>query len=358
MTAITLNQLTKRFGETSVLTDLSLAINNGEFLVVVGPSGCGKSTVLRLIAGLEDPTEGDVAFDESSIVDISPKDRDLAMVFQNYALYPHMTVFDNMAFGLKMRGVDKATIHQRVTDTATLLELGELLKRKPKQLSGGQRQRVALGRAIVRQPKAFLMDEPLSNLDAKLRVTTRKELRALHQRLGITTIYVTHDQEEAMTLGQRIAVLHDGVLQQCDTPQDVYHQPANLFVAGFIGQFNHLPLEKTDNHWTVAAQAVSLPNIGQLPEQLTIGFRPEDALPDGDYGDCLTLTGQATAVEFLGGHQQVSVAVNGAPKPLIIHWPVEKAVTIGEKLTFTIPNQRLHWFGGDKNQRLIINEVR
>jgi multiple sugar transport system ATP-binding protein len=250
MAGVTIKSLTKAFKEVVAVNSLDLAIRDKEFLVLVGPSGCGKSTALRMIAGLEESTSGEIYIGERLVNDVSPKDRDIAMVFQNYALYPHMTVYENMAFGLKLRMLGgffwqvthwsdaqkrKTDIRERVLRVAEMLDLKHLLERKPKQLSGGQRQRVALGRAIVREPQVFLMDEPLSNLDAKLRVQTRAELIKLHRRLGITTIYVTHDQVEAMTMGDRIAVMKDGVLQQCDTPLNLFHHPANMFVAGFIG---------------------------------------------------------------------------------------------------------------------------
>ncbi|MDW8103262.1 MAG: sn-glycerol-3-phosphate ABC transporter ATP-binding protein UgpC [Anaerolineae bacterium] len=235
MASVTFEHVTKNFGKVVAVRDLTLHIEDKEFLVFVGPSGCGKSTILRLIAGLEEPTEGKIYIGDRLVNDVPPKDRDVAMVFQSYALYPHMNVFDNMAFGLKLRKFPKHEIERRVREAARILEIEDLLHRKPRELSGGQRQRVALGRAIVREPKVFLLDEPLSNLDAKLRVQTRAELIKLHQRLQTTFVYVTHDQMEAMTMGTRIAVLKDGVLQQVDTPQKLYKEPANLFVAGFIG---------------------------------------------------------------------------------------------------------------------------
>src|SRR6266545_3901034 len=235
MAGVSLDHVTKQFGEVLAVNDLTIQIHDKEFLVLVGPSGCGKSTALRLVAGLEELTGGDIYIGDRRVNDVAPKDRDIAMVFQSYALYPHMTVYDNLAFGLKLRKTPKSEIERRVKEAADILGLANLLKRKPKQLSGGQRQRVALGRAIVREPLVFLMDEPLSNLDAKLRVQTRAELIKLHQRLQTTVVYVTHDQVEAMTMGHRIAVLRDGILQQLDTPQRLYDTPANMFVAGFIG---------------------------------------------------------------------------------------------------------------------------
>src|SRR3712207_1277508 len=236
MASVRLENVSRTFpGGVRAVDRINLEVLDREFVVIVGPSGCGKSTTLRMIAGLEEATEGTIRIGDRVVNDVAPKDRDIAMVFQNYALYPHMTVYKNMAFGLKLRGMPRAQIHQRVSEAARILEIEHLLDRKPKQLSGGQRQRVAVGRAIVREPAAFLFDEPLSNLDAKLRVTTRAELKRLHHRLKTTTIYVTHDQEEAMTLGDRIVVMKDGVIQQADAPLTTYNAPANRFVAGFIG---------------------------------------------------------------------------------------------------------------------------
>jgi multiple sugar transport system ATP-binding protein len=235
MASVTYDHVEKRFGDFVALNDLNIQVKDKEFLVLVGPSGCGKTTALRCLAGLEEITGGRVLIGDQVVNDVAPKDRDIAMVFQSYALYPHMTVFDNMAFGLKLRKVPKAEIKRRVEEAAGILGIEQLLKRKPRELSGGQRQRVALGRAIVREPKVFLFDEPLSNLDAKLRVQTRAEISKLHQRLQTTFIYVTHDQMEAMTMASRIAVMNKGILQQLDTPQNLYDRPASMFVAGFIG---------------------------------------------------------------------------------------------------------------------------
>ena len=236
MGAININSVGKIYPNgTRALEDVNIEINDGEFVVLVGPSGCGKTTLLRMVAGLEDITEGEISIADKVVNEIAPKDRDIAMVFQNYALYPHMSVYDNMAFSLKLRKLPKDEIDQKVKDAAKTLEIDELLERKPKALSGGQRQRVAMGRAIVRNPQAFLMDEPLSNLDAKLRVQMRAELGQLHSQLETTTLYVTHDQVEAMTMGDRVAVIRKGVLQQIDTPREIYLYPKNIFVAGFIG---------------------------------------------------------------------------------------------------------------------------
>lgn len=235
MGAVEIAGLTQKYGSVTALDNVTLTVHDGEFLVLVGPSGCGKTTCLRIIAGLDSPTCGRVIIGGRDVTDASPRDRDIAMVFQNYALYPHMTVFDNMAFALKLRHVKGDALKARVHDVARMLDIDQYLARRPAELSGGQRQRVALGRAVVREPQCFLMDEPLSNLDAKLRVQTRAELIRLHKRLGITTIYVTHDQVEAMTMGDRIAVMESGVIQQCDRPLSIFNHPVNRFVAGFIG---------------------------------------------------------------------------------------------------------------------------
>src|SRR5687767_14976089 len=275
MAGVSFNDVSKVFGKDVVAVDnLSLDINDKEFMVLVGPSGCGKTTALRMVAGLEEVTSGDIMIGDRKVNDVPPKDRDIAMVFQNYALYPHMNVYDNIAFGLRLRELRgffwqiahmaeakriKQDIDRRVRETAAMLGIEMLLHRRPKELSGGQRQRVALGRAIVRKPKVFLMDEPLSNLDAKLRIQTRAELIRLHRSLGITTIYVTHDQVEAMTMEQRIAVMRDGLLQQCDKPEVVYQKPANKFVAGFIGSPPMNFLAATLSDGMVAAGALKLP---------------------------------------------------------------------------------------------------
>ena len=288
MASVRLKNLVKRFGEVVAVSDVTLEIEDKEFLVLVGPSGCGKTTCLRMIAGLEEASEGEIWIGDRLVNDVSPKDRDIAMVFQNYALYPHMNVYENMAFGLKLRKVPREEIKRRVDIAAEMLGIDMLMERRPKELSGGQRQRVAVGRAIVREPAVFLMDEPLSNLDAKLRVQTRAELIKLHRRLGITTVYVTHDQVEAMTMGDRIAVMKDGLLQQLDTPLGLYNTPTNLFVAGFIGSppMNFLDAElseiggaayvdtgdfrvKCPDEWSAAI-------AGQIGRPIVFGVRPSD----------------------------------------------------------------------------------
>ena len=282
MSGISLDEVTKVYPNGVKAVDaLSLDIAEGEFCVLVGPSGCGKSTLLRMIAGLEDVTAGDVLIGGVDVTEKPPQERDIAMVFQNYALYPHMTVRENLAFGLRLKKLPKAEWRRRVDEVAKTLGLEELLDRKPSALSGGQRQRVAMGRAIVREPKAFLMDEPLSNLDAKLRVSMRAELAKLHERLGVTTVYVTHDQVEAMTLGQRVAVLRDGLLQQFDTPQNLFHHPANLFVAAFIGSpsMNLIDAEIANGRVSFAGTSFDLPESSPaagVQGHLILGIRPTD----------------------------------------------------------------------------------
>ncbi len=288
MASVTYDHVTKRFGETVAVNDLNIHVDDKEFLVLVGPSGCGKTTSLRLLAGLEEISEGRILIGDRVVNDVPPKDRDIAMVFQSYALYPHMNVYDNMAFGLKLRKVPKEEIKRRVYEAAEILGIQDLLDRKPRQLSGGQRQRVAVGRAIVREPKVFLFDEPLSNLDAKLRVQMRAEISKLHQRLQTTFIYVTHDQVEAMTMATRIAVMNKGELQQIDTPQNLYDYPANLFVAGFIGSpaMNFFPatLRREDGTLYVDTGdfSVPIPADRAAPYQsyegkkVVFGIRPEN----------------------------------------------------------------------------------
>jgi multiple sugar transport system ATP-binding protein len=333
MARVSLDHVTKRYGEVTAVKELTLEARDGEFLVLVGPSGCGKSTALRMIAGLEEVTEGDVFIGERRVNDVAPRDRDIAMVFQSYALYPHMSVFDNMAFGLKLRKLQGQEIKRRVHEAAQMLGIENLLGRKPRQLSGGQRQRVAVGRAIVREPQAFLFDEPLSNLDAKLRVQTRADLIRLHQRLQTTSVYVTHDQVEAMTMGTRIAVMLDGVLQQLDTPQALYRRPVNAFVAGFIGSpamntmrmrvsvdgedvlLNRPSADGTADALTVKApdryRADLRPYTGR---EVIFGVRPEDLAerPQTDE-DSVPLPARVDVIEPLGFEAYLYANVAGAP---------------------------------------------
>jgi multiple sugar transport system ATP-binding protein len=329
MGQIVLDHVTKEYpGGVKGIDDLSLDIADGEFMVLVGPSGCGKSTALRSIAGLEEVTSGTISIGSQVVNDLPPKDRDIAMVFQNYALYPHMTVEQNLAFGLQQRKTPKNEIKRRVTDVAGLLGLEDYLKRKPAALSGGQRQRVAMGRAIVREPKAFLMDEPLSNLDAKLRVSMRASLSQLHERLGVTTVYVTHDQVEAMTLGQRVCVMRDGKLQQADSPQALFNAPVNLFVAGFMGSpamnFVSASLVRDDGPAVVFAglrlpvsDAVmaARPGLGDyFGRDLVLGIRPSD-FEDGDLADATwpRISATADVTEALGSEMHVLFRIDAPP---------------------------------------------
>ena len=288
MSKVVLKNITKIYDKKKVIDNVSLTIEDKEFVVLVGASGCGKSTLLRIVAGLEDVTEGEIFIGDTKVNNVHPKDRDIAFVFQSYALYPHMTVRENIAFGLKMRKVDKETIKKKVDEVAKILDLTEYLDRKPKQLSGGQRQRVALGRAIVRNPKVFLMDEPLSNLDAKLRVQMRSEIKKLHQKLQTTFVYVTHDQTEALTMGDRVVVLNDGIIQQVATPEEIYNNPSNMFVAGFVGspQMNFIDSKYIE---------------GYQDKNCIIGIRPEKMVSDGD----IKLTTDIDVKELLGSEQIV-----------------------------------------------------
>jgi multiple sugar transport system ATP-binding protein len=306
MANIELRDVTKRYPDGfEAVKHMNLDIEDGEFMILVGPSGCGKSTALRMIAGLEDITEGEMVIGEQVVNDKAPKDRDIAMVFQNYALYPHMTVRDNMGFALKLAKVDKAEIDRRVEEAAKILDLTQHLDRKPANLSGGQRQRVAMGRAIVRDPSVFLMDEPLSNLDAKLRVQMRAEIAALQSRLGTTTVYVTHDQSEAMTLGDRVAVLGDGRLQQCDTPRALYERPANVFVAGFIGSpaMNLCKVPCTNGSVSLGGVSFAVPRDAQ--GEIVVGLRPEafELAADG-------IPAEVEVVEELGADSYVFAAAD------------------------------------------------
>lgn len=362
MAIVTLEQVGKVYpGDVTAVKDFNLVINDAEFIVLVGPSGCGKSTTLRMVAGLEEISSGKVNIGDRVVNDVPPKDRDIAMVFQNYALYPHMTVYKNMAFALKMRKTAKEEIDKRVKDAARILGIEELLERKPKALSGGQRQRVAVGRAIVRQPKAFLFDEPLSNLDAKLRVEMRAELKKLHQQLKTTTIYVTHDQEEAMTLGDRIVVMKDGIVQQVGTPLEVYNTPANQFVAGFVGtppmnfikgqirdEAGSLLFDEGDFRIAVPdASAEALKN--QVGKDVVCGIRPE----------ALSLTGEG---RFSGNNNQLNVTVNvveplgekmdlytsaGNHDHLVARIDARADIEADQKQTLHIDMNKVQFFAGD-----------
>jgi len=348
MATVTFDHVWKRYGEFNAVKDLNLEIADGEFMVLVGPSGCGKTTSLRMIAGLEEVSDGNLKIGDRVVNDVAPKDRDIAMVFQSYALYPHMSIYDNMAFGLKLRKVPKAQIDERVKEAARILNL-ENLQKKPRELSGGQRQRVALGRAIVREPAVFLMDEPLSNLDAKLRVQTRAEIARLHQRLGTTTVYVTHDQVEAMTMGTRIAVMDKGELQQVGSPQDLYDNPKKLFVAGFIGSpaMNFVNVERDGD--AVKGEGVELPvptrYRGGLDgtTKVVAGFRPEH-LELGDVPNSATIRAKADVVEFLGDEELLHVTVQGHEGDVVAVVSSENRVKPGDVLDLKLPLEKLHLF--------------
>jgi multiple sugar transport system ATP-binding protein len=362
---VTFEHVTKRFGDFVAVNDNNLEIQDGEFMVLVGPSGCGKTTSLRMIAGLEEITSGNLKIGDRVVNDVAPKDRDIAMVFQSYALYPHMSVRDNLAFGLKLRKVPKAEIERRVGEAARILGLENMLQRKPRELSGGQRQRVALGRAIVREPSVFLMDEPLSNLDAKLRVQTRAEIARLHQRLKTTTVYVTHDQVEAMTMGSRIAVMDKGEIKQVGTPQTLYDHPANRFVAGFIGSpsmnFANVSLAAgggaaalTGEGLTATLPARYLDSLGQKPDRkLVAGFRPEH-LELGDVAESASIRGTAEVVEYLGNEELLHVTVQGRDDDIVAVVPSSHRVKPGDVLDLKVPLTRVHLFDADSGEALLL----
>jgi multiple sugar transport system ATP-binding protein len=361
MATVTFDHMYKRYGEDVIaVNDLNLEVADGEFLVLVGPSGCGKTTALRCVAGLEDISDGRLLIGDKVVNNVAPKDRDIAMVFQSYALYPHMSVFDNLAFGLKLRKTKKEDIDRRVKEAAGILGLERFLDRKPRALSGGQRQRVALGRAIVREPSVFLMDEPLSNLDAKLRVQTRAEIARLHQRLGTTTVYVTHDQVEAMTMGDRIAVMKDGLLQQVGTPQELYDHPVNIFVAGFIGSpsmnfattkaegkdlmFGGAKLELSGEQ---ARAAESRPDGAQV----LIGFRPEHIqLANGQAGSAVKFPAKVDVVEYLGNEELIHAQAEGSE--IVALLPSDRKVAVGDKVQLAVPMEKLHIFDPESEKTL------
>jgi multiple sugar transport system ATP-binding protein len=367
MARVVFDRVTKRFDEVIAVDDLNLDIRDGEFLVLVGPSGCGKSTALRCLAGLEDISSGDILIGERVVNFVPPKDRDIAMVFQNYALYPHMNVRENLAFGLRLRNTPKSEIERRVNEASNMLGIQELLERKPRQLSGGQRQRVALGRAIVREPQAFLMDEPLSNLDAKLRVHTRAELTHLQRRLGTTTIYVTHDQIEAMTMGQRIAVMHQGVLQQLDSPQRIYDHPANLFVATFIGSpaMNIFEAEvlRGDGGLRIRNSGIDLliptPYAERLARHIDkhvyLGIRPESFRlvenPNGNHAGS-TVQLPVGLVEPLGPEQLVHMHA-GEDEMVVARLDPGIRVVAGETIQLTVAIDAIHAFDVETEQALV-----
>jgi multiple sugar transport system ATP-binding protein len=363
MAQVLLKDLNKKYDEVHAVKDVNLHIRDKEFVVLVGPSGCGKSTTLRMVAGLEEITAGEIHIGDRLVNDLPPKDRDIAMVFQNYALYPHMTVYDNMAFGLKMRKFPKNEIEQRVRDAAQLLGIQELLKRKPRQLSGGQRQRVAVGRAIVRHPQVFLFDEPLSNLDAKLRVQMRVELKKLHNRLETTAVYVTHDQVEAMTLGDRVVVMKDGWIQQVGEPLELYGRPANKFVAGFIGSpaMNFAEVKINEAGGTISAEnqglriQVPASRAGSLKaykgQTVTFGVRPEDVhMATGADPAHYSFDAIVDVVEPLGS--EILLDVKAGNSTIVARVEPTVRVKVQEPIRLAVNAERLHFFDAKTEQAL------
>jgi sn-glycerol 3-phosphate transport system ATP-binding protein len=356
MGAISLRNVEKTYGHgakaVKVIHGVGAEIADGEFIVIVGPSGCGKSTLLRMVAGLEEISGGEIAIGGRVVNELEPAERDIAMVFQNYALYPHMTVYDNMAYGLKIAKRPKDEIDQRVQKAARILELGNLLSRTPRQLSGGQRQRVAMGRAIVRQPQVFLFDEPLSNLDAKLRAQTRLEIQKLHRELGVTSLFVTHDQVEAMTLAQRMIVMNGGRIEQIGTPEQVYGRPASTFVAGFIGSppMNLLAGQAEGTGFRIGNTSLPLPVPAPRNGALLLGLRPEHAaLGNADTPHAWPL--QVEMIEMLGAERLVYGRLGDAAFTLRIDGTLP-APRIGDMLQLQVPASQLHWFDSDSGRRV------
>ncbi len=355
MADLELRKVVKRFGSVEVIHGVDLAVGNGEFVVFVGPSGCGKSTLLRMIAGLEEISDGDVLIDGANMTEVPAAKRELAMVFQSYALYPHMSVRKNLSFGLETMGVPRAEIERKISDAAEILQIGELLERRPGQLSGGQRQRVAIGRAIVREPQIFLFDEPLSNLDAELRTQMRVEINKLHRRLGATMIFVTHDQVEAMTLADRIVVLRKGVIEQVGTPLELYNKPANVFVAGFIGspRMNLLPgrIGRVEGHHAEVdldhgqRLRADFPNPPKPGATITVGVRPEHLVPVPP-GEGVLL-GEVQITEQLGGETYVYVKLPGG-QSVTVEIKGQAAVRPSEAMELAFADGRLHVFGPDE----------
>ena len=356
MAGIRLKNLTKRWGDFVAVDTFNLDIADQEFLVLLGPSGCGKTTTMRMVAGLENITEGEVEIDGQVVNDLEPKDRDIAMVFQSYGLYPNMNVYENIRFPLKVRKVDPATHDERVRRAAAMVELTEFLHRRPAALSGGQRQRVALARAIVREPNVFLMDEPLSNLDAKLRVSTRAQIKHLHHELKVTTIYVTHDQIEAMTLADRVVVMNRGIVQQVGSPTEIYDRPANVFVAGFIGSPAMNLVKGTVSAGAFAAGDMVVKGLKGVEGQVTLGFRAEDAAisTSGGKPRLTTSTGVISApvyaMELLGDATMVTVRAGDSMVAVKAH--KEFRAKIGEEVHITLPRTACHLFDATDGQRL------
>ena len=354
MSKLEVENLNKTYNSKVIpVKDISLEVDEGEFLTLLGPSGCGKSTLLRLIAGLERPTRGKVMINGFDMTRIRPGDRNIAMVFQNYALYPHMTVYENIASSLKVRKMQSKLIKQCVQEVVSTLALEQLIDRKPGQMSGGQRQRVALGRALVRQPDVFLLDEPLSNLDALLREQVRADLKQLFEKQQAPVVYVTHDQTEAMTLSTKVAVLYDGNLQQLDSPQRIYNQPVNQFVAGFVGspQMNLLTLSCRGNYAILGDYKISLPNLAKIPPQIVMGIRPEEVF-FATSEDQQTIQGRIYLVENLGMHNLISVRVQGSDSVTVRALLPNDQRWEGEDVTLALPPQSIHWFDVKTGDRL------
>lgn len=366
MASIELKNVTKRFGVNTVVNDVSISVLDGEFLALVGPSGCGKSTLLRMISGLETVDEGTIIIDQVEVTKTPPKNRNIAMVFQNYALYPHMSVYDNLAFGLKMKNVKKEEIDKLVQNTAELLDISELLERKPKQLSGGQKQRIAVGRAIVRNPKAFLFDEPLSNLDAKLRVKMRTDLLKLHKKQEATSIYVTHDQVEAMTMADRIAIIDKGVIQQIDTPLRVYSHPNNLFVASFIGSpsmnflegmisvKNTTPVFTSKSGLTSFNLPLHLVNkiSDEYFDNITLGIRPEDITLESNGSDIPINPALIELIEHMGDISLLHISPE-ANKEWKVKIPPTESLRIEQKVSIYLKAEKIQLFDGNTEQNLL-----
>jgi sn-glycerol 3-phosphate transport system ATP-binding protein len=352
MAKVHFRQVTKRYADLEVIHGIDLDVADGEFIVIVGPSGCGKSTLLRMVAGLETISGGEISIGDRVVNTLEPKDRDIAMVFQNYALYPHMTVYGNMAYGLKIRGTSKADIDAKVKRAAEILELGPMLERKPRALSGGQRQRVAMGRAIVREPAVFLFDEPLSNLDAKLRVQMRFEIQKLHRRLGTTSLYVTHDQVEAMTLAQRMVVMNAGRAEQIGTPMEVYQNPATVFVAGFIGSpaMNFIDGRSVDDGRIQldGSGVLIVPKAPAAGKKLTVGIRPEHLTPSKPSE--ANLVGSVEVIEALGADTLLHVAVAG--HTIIARLPAGSPAEVGEPIALVADRDRIYLFDAETGARV------
>ena len=349
MSFLDLKNVTKIYPNgTKAVHETSLSIEEGEFMVFVGPSGCGKSTLLRMVAGLEDITEGDINLDGKLINEVDPSERDVAMVFQNYALYPHMNVYNNLAYGLKNRGIDKETIEQKVNDAAKLLQISDFLQRKPSMLSGGQRQRVAMGRAIVRNPKIFLFDEPLSNLDAKLRIQMRLEIKKLQQKVGVTSIFVTHDQVEAMTLADRLAVINNGIIEQLGTPIEIYNNPESLFVAGFIGSPQMNFLDANLNNKTLSAENFEIKNIdSDYNGEVTLGIRPEHLI-EAENG---LINLKVELVEQLGSDNLVYGQIKNI-KDFCYRSPGNQTIKKGDTLSLNIEENKYYIFDKSTGKRV------